>query len=230
MKLLLLLLSFSTSNLLSAQDMKPLVEKLKFKLQQVSSYEADGKLKTNISFIKAPIGKVHIYFKKPNKFKLVRQSGISILPKGGMTFQLNTLLDNNDYMALDAGESTIDNTKVKIIKLLPNNENSDIILTTLFIDEDKLLIKKANTTTKENGSFEMTMTYGKYQQYALPDKVLFSFNTKDYKIPKGVTLEFDDAQKPTEADKLKKKKGTVEITYSNYVLNATIDDKLFDKN
>ena len=33
----------------------------------------------------------------------------------------------------------------------------------------------------------LEMTYGKYAEYGLADKVIFSFNTKDYKLPKGVT-------------------------------------------
>ena len=54
-------ISFFTS---SAQDMTPLVMKVKAKLDQVNDYEADGRMKTDVAFIKAPIGKVKIYFKK----------------------------------------------------------------------------------------------------------------------------------------------------------------------
>jgi len=32
------------------------------------------------------------------------------------------------------------------------------------------------------------MNYGKYADYALPDKVLFTFNTKDYKLPRESLL------------------------------------------
>lgn len=214
-------------NALFAQDMKPLIQKVKQKLETVKTYEADGKLKTNITFIKAPIGKVHVYYKAPNKFKITRTSGISILPKNGISFQLNTLLEDDDFIALLVGETNLSGTQVKIIKLLPVKENSDVILTTLYIDEKKLLIKKATTTTKENGTFDMEMTYGVFEQYALPDKVIFTFNTKEYKIPKGVTLEFDDAPKLTEAEKLKSKKGKVEIIYSGYLINKLIDDSIF---
>ena len=86
---------------------------------------------------------------------------------------------------------------------------------------------KAATTTKENGSFEIEMTYGKYVDYALPDKVNFSFNTKDYKMPKGVALEFDDEEKYSDAEKLKRKKGRVQINYSNYIINQGIADANF---
>ena len=105
---------------------------------------------------------------------------------------MNSMGMTTDYVALAAGETTIDGYKIKIIKLLPSDENSDIVLSTLYIDEANLLVRKAVTTTKENGTYEMGMTNGKYSNYVLPDKVIFSFHTKYNKLPKGVNLEFDD--------------------------------------
>jgi hypothetical protein len=70
------------------------------------------------------------------------------------------------------------------------------------------------------------MSYGKYAEYELPDKIVFSFNTKDYKLPKGITLDYDEGTEKNN-DKLKNKKGTVEIIYSNYVINKGIDNKIF---
>jgi hypothetical protein len=79
--------------------------------------------------------------------------------------------------------------------LLPKDENSDVVLSTLYIDEAQSLIKKSKTTTKDNGTYELEMIYGKYSDYGLADKVIFSFNTKDYKLPKGVTFDYDDGRK-----------------------------------
>ena len=53
------------------------------------------------------------------------------------------------------------------------------------------------------------MSYGKYINYGLPDKVVFSFNTKDYKLPKGISLEFDDGQKSSDMEKLKIEKAVL---------------------
>lgn len=213
---------------LQAQDMTALVTKVKAKLDQVNDYEAEGNMKTDVSFIKAPIGKVKVYFKKPNKFRLKKEGGISLLPKGGVSVNMSTIITTSDFVALAAGEAVIDGFKTKIVKLLPTNEASEIVITTLYIDEPNLLVRKAITTTKENGTYEMQMSYGAYANYGLPQKVVFSFNTKDYKLPKGITLEFDDNEKPlSEAQKLKNKKGRVEITYANYVVNKGIADSFF---
>lgn len=211
-----------------AQDATTLVMKIKEKLDQVNDYEADGKMKTNVAFIKAPIGKVKIYFKKPNKFRLKKDGGISLLPKGGVSVNMNSIVTTDRFMALLAGEAVVNGTHTKIIKMLPVDEDSDIVLTTMYIDEANLLVKKAVTTTKENGTYEIEMQYGKFSQYGLPDKVTFSFNTKNYKLPKGLTLEFDDNEKPqTEEQKLRNRKGRVEITYSNYAINKGLADTVF---
>ena len=210
-----------------AQDMTALINKVKAKLDQVNNYTAEGVLKTDVTFIKAPAGKVKVYFKKPDKFKLKKDGGISILPKGGVSVNTGSMIMTDNFVALAAGESVIDGVKTKIVKLLPTDESSDVVLSTLYIDETNLLVRKAVTTTKDNGTYEINLIYGKYSNYGLPDKVIFSFNTKDYKLPKGVTLEFDEAEKTTTPDKLKNKKGKVEITYSTYTINKGVDDSVF---
>jgi len=211
----------------SAQDMTALINKVKAKLDQVNDYTAEGVLKTDVTFIKAPAGKVKVFFKKPNKFKLKKDGGISILPKGGVSVNTSSMVMTDNYVALAAGESVVDGIKTKVVKLLPTDESSEVVLSTLYIDEANLLVRKAITTTKDNGTYEIGLTYGKYINYGLPDKIVFSFNTKDYKLPKGVTLEFDEGEKKSDADKLKNKKGKVEITYSSYTINKGVDDSVF---
>jgi outer membrane lipoprotein-sorting protein len=209
-----------------AQDMTALINKVKAKMDQVNDYTAEGKMKTDVAFIKAPIGRVKVFYKKPNLFKLQKDGGISILPKGGVTVNMRSIITTNDFMALDAGEQVLNAQKLRVVKLLPTAENSDVVLTTMYIDEANLLVKKAVTTTRENGTYEMEMQYGKFADYGLPDKVIFSFNTKDYKLPKGITLEFDDVDQETK-NRMKGKKGRVEITYANYSINKGLASSVF---
>lgn len=212
---------------LHAQDMTALVKKVKAKLDVVNDYTAEGVMKTDIVFIKAPISKIKVFYKKPNSFKLVKDGGISLLPKGGISVNMSTIIAADDYVALAAGDAVFEGTKVKLVKVIPTDENSNIVLTTLYIDEENLLIRKAVSTTKENGTYDMQLYFGKYAQLGLPDKVIFSFNTKDYKLPKGITLEFQDTKQQSDLDKLKNKKGKVEISYKNYVVNKGIDAAIF---
>jgi hypothetical protein len=211
-----------------AQDETPLIEKLKQKLNQVHEYVATGKMKTDVAFIKAPVGNVRMYYQQPNHFKLVREGGISILPKGGISINMNAIIAINNYVALSAGIAVIDGFPTKIVKLLPMNENNDIILTTLYIDEKNLLIRKAITTTKENGTYQIAMQYGQYSNWGLPNKVIFTFNTQDYKIPKGVTLEMDEPLTDTDRKRMQQKNGRVEIDYTSYTINKGLPSGIFN--
>lgn len=226
-KLLLVLMLLHTVLLVNSQTTDEVIRKVKEKLDKVNDYEAKGKMKTNVIFIKAPIANVKVYYKKPNKLRINNESGISFIPKGSVNINLSNIFANtNGFDIIDMGKEA--KTNLRIIKLLPKDENAEVVLSTLYIDEIQSLIKKAKTTTKENGTYELDMSYGKYAEYGLADKVIFTFNTKDYKLPKGITFDYDDGSKKEEpADKLKDKKGKVEISYSSYTINKGVADSVF---
>ena len=212
-KIFTIIFAWVLFNQLSAQTPQELINRIKTKLEIVSDYTAKGKLKTNVVFIKAPIASVKVYYKKPDKMKIVNENGISFIPKGSVNINLAKFLSGSgNYEIVDAGIEP--STGLRILKLLPSDENSEIVLSTLYIDEKAELIKKAKNTTRDNGTYELEMSYGKYIAYSLPDKVIFSFNTKDYKLPKGVTFDYDDGAEKKPDENLKNKKGKVEITYT----------------
>jgi outer membrane lipoprotein-sorting protein len=209
-----------------AQDAAALIEQLRAKLEMIKDYEADGQMKTNISFLKVPAAQVKIYFKAPNKLKIKNEKGLSLVPKGTVSMSLNSLL-SGQYQALEAGVDKINNIPVTVIKLLPKDDNSEVVLSTLYVDVARLLILKAKTTTKDNGTNELALFFNKYEKISLPDKVIFTFSTKGYKLPKGVTFDYDDGaqKKPVLTDK--NNKGKIEIVYSNYKVNKGLSDDIF---
>ena len=225
-KIFTIVFAWSLFQQLSAQTPQELLNKVKSKLEKVNDYTAKGKLKTNVVFIKAPIASVKVFYKKPDKMKIVNENGISFIPKGSVNINLAKFLSGSgNYEIVDGGKEPV--TGLRILKLLPSDENSEIVLSTLYIDETTELVKKAKNTTRDNGTYELEMSYGKYATYGLPDKVIFSFNTKDYKLPKGVTFDYDDGAEKKPADDLKNKKGKVEIIYSEYLINKGVDDSIF---
>src|SRR6188768_950220 len=140
----------------SAQTPQELISKIKAKLEKVNDYTAKGKLKTNVVFIKAPIASVKVYYKKPDKMKIVNENGISFIPKGSVNINLSKFLSGSgNYEIVDAGTEL--SSGLRIFKLLPSDENSEIVLSTLYIDERAELIKKAKNTTRDNGTYELEM-------------------------------------------------------------------------
>jgi hypothetical protein len=208
-----------------AQDVEVLLNKVKHKMNQVQDYMASGIMKTDVVFIKVPVAPIQSYYMRPDKFQFTRKSGVSLLPKGGIGINIGSLILNNDYTVVDAGENTWQGRKVKVAKLIPLSEASHIVLTTLYIDPSLHLISRVSTTTKENGTYELEMTYGKFASWGLPDKVFFYFNTKDYKLPKGITFEYDDGSMTSQLPK--NKKGKVEIIYKEYTINKGLGARAF---
>lgn len=225
---LLILVALFSSVVASSQDISTLLQKVKIKYEIVNDYEASGTMKTNVIFIKAPVAKVKIYYKKPNKLRVKNESGISFIPKGSVNINMNNILDIRDYEAVDGGVEKVNGTDCRVVRIFPNDDNADITRSTLYIDEQKSLVLKSVVSTKENGTYELLMSYGKYADYGLPDKVKFSFNIRDYKLPKGITIDYDNGTEKEKNSSVKDKKGEVEITYSSYTINKGVPDSVFN--
>ena len=228
-KLIQLLIAIIPALTMNAQDVNTLIAKVKGNIDKVNDYEATARMITNVSFLKVPDADVKVYFKKPNKLKIKNEKGISFVPKGAVSINLNNILSGSKYTAIDAGTDKIGNTIVRVVKLLPEDDNADVVLSTVYIDEATLVIRRAKTTTRANGSYQLEMNYGKYAAFGLPDKIVFSFDTKDYKLPKGVTFDFDDGtpNNRSAADKAKNRNGKAEITFSAYLINKGITEDVF---
>jgi hypothetical protein len=227
-KYLLLLFTFLfVTHWAGAQDATTLMNRIRANLEKINDYEADAKFKTEISFLKVPDAVVKIYYKKPDKIKIKNQNGISLVPRGTASISLYSLV-NGHYTTLDGGTDLIQGVPVHIIKLLPSDENADLVLATLYIDSKRMIVLKAITTTRENGTDEVELFYGKFLPLGLPDRIVFSFSTQEFKLPKGVTFDYDDGSaKNKETGPRKNQRGKIEITYLDYNINKGLSDSLF---
>ena len=197
------------------RDIQSLLAAVRAKLDQVRDYRADARLILDVSFMKVPPADVKVYFLRPDSVRIVRQGGISILPKGGLHVSLNGLLKEGDFAAIDAG--TVQG--LRVVKLVPLKDGGDVVLTTLYIDEKALLVRRAVTTTRNNGTFELDLDYGRYAAYALPDRATLTFNTSGYKLPRGLSLDYDPHGTASSQAAPADSKGRVILVYSKYVIN-----------
>ena len=201
---------------------------IRAKLGLVNDYVADVRMKVDVSFMRVPLMNGKLYFKAPDKLKLERNGGISIMPKKSISLTLGSLMPAGAPTVIDAGSDLINGQKVRILQVVPQGE-TEIVLTKIWIDEAKMLAVRTETTTRENGTIRVDLEYGKYIQLALPDKVVFVLDIKDYKLPKGVTMDYDDGTQEmmAKAKKMKMKKGRIEIRYLGYKVNTGVSDAFF---
>lgn len=217
------LLSFGSGY---TQDAESIISKVKAKLEKVNDYSSKGSLSLDVEFIKIPTSRVEMFYKKPDKIRIKSADGLSILPKGGFSVNLQALLSSGQYSAVKVGNTKFNGMNVETVKLIPMAENSDLLVATLYIDSKDYLIQKSITTTKTNGTVEMEMVYGAYAQWGLPDKITVIFSTKEYKLPKGISFDYNPGgaggpKKPSSG------KGKVEMVYETYLVNKGVSEQVF---
>lgn len=211
-----------------AQDVKTLLKQVKEKYDKVNDYTANGKMKTNVEFMKTPVADVKVYYKKPDKLKIKNEKGVSFIPKGAVNINMNNVLGLDNYEAIDGGKEKIYGAECRVVKIFPLSDEENITRATLYIDEKQLVSMKSVISTKENGTYELLLTYKSQVAFGLPDKVELTFSTKDYKLPKGISIDYDNGADKSKADKDKNTKGKVEIIYSNYIINKGVPDSAFE--
>jgi len=226
--LLLFVLAVAFSLPARAQTADALFNTIRQKLTLVNDYVADVRMKVDVSFMRVPLLTGKLYFKAPDKLKLERNGGISIMPRKSISMTLGNLIPSGKATVIDAGSEVIDGHPARIIQVVPQEE-TDIVLTKIWVDVARGLALRTETTTRENGTVRMDLEFAKYASLALPDRVVFVLDIKDYKLPKGVTMDYDDGTQEmmARAKKLKMKKGRIEIRYLNYAVNKGFSDTIF---
>lgn len=228
-KFFAILLTIAVTGLYGQQkDPDKFLEAVKQKFNKVNDYSADVTVKFDISFLKMADSKVKIYFKQPDKVKL-DSKGFAMLPKQSVNFSPAQLF-KGDYTALFVKSEVFDGKKTDVIKIIPNSDSTDIILSTLWIDVADLLIRKVEINGKRSGTTTIQLDY-ENTKYSLPSKVIFAFNLGNMEIPE----QLQGNQQPQQQENTERKgrrsqkiSGSVILTYSNYQINKGIPDSIFD--
>ena len=216
-----------TSIIAQSKNPNEIINEVISNFSKVKDYQVDVNIKVDIEFLKVPDSKAKIYFKQPDKIHL-ESEGFALLPKDGLDFSPSSLVKKN-YTAIYEQDVMLDGINTSIVKVIPIGDQGNVILSTLWIDQSKKIIRKVESTTKTNGTFSINFFYDDNLKYPLPSKIIFSFNIDQMNIPNA----FGDEPN---ADQPKKKKGRfnsttkgqVIVTYSNYKVNKGIPDSIFD--
>lgn len=212
----------------TAMEAEQLYYALRTKVLSVRDYTADVKVTLDVNYMKIPPLEGKLYYKVPDKIRMVRKDGISILPKKNMSLSLGNLIPAGKVSVIDAGTANLHGKTLRVLKVIPEDDKSGIILSKIWIDEANLLALHTETTTQNDGTVTMDLVFGKYVKQSLPDKVTITMDIKEYKLPKGITMDYSEV--PTTAGPKKPQgdsKGNIIINYSNYVVNKGVDDGVF---
>src|SRR5690606_13010852 len=131
---------------------------------------------------------------------------------------------------IDAGREAIAGVPVRVIKVIPEGD-ADIILAKVWVDEARILALRTETTTRDGGTVRTELSYGQYANLALPDGIVFMMDVKEYTLPKGVTMDYDEGAPAPEkgAKNALPKKGRIEIRYLSYRVNVGLSVAIFNE-
>jgi hypothetical protein len=159
----------------------------------------------------------------------IKSKGIAILPKQGFDDLLKALADTVSYSALYQGEENIRNTPVSVISIIPVSDTSDMILGKFWMDTKQSLVMRSQITTRTNGTILSEYVYGKFAQYALPDSMTVTVDTKKFKIPKAVAADINNYNSNAKDPGKQSKKGRIMLSFSNYQINKGVPDSIFNE-
>lgn len=213
--LLLLAVALSFSSFGQSAYADSLITTAMKKMRAVPAYECDILIDMDVSFINIDQRKGKVYFLPPDSIRYDIK-GFAFLPKKGYNGHAYSVTDE-DFVALHLGAELVHKQNCEIVKVIPNDIESDVVLGQFWIDA-KDRIHKMVIVTKEGGNYEIDLQYGAGLKYPVPSKATIKFDVQEMKLPKTMTgdLEADDVELD-EKDKKKRKKGSITITYSNYV-------------
>ncbi|GBD87183.1 hypothetical protein BMS3Abin03_01110 [bacterium BMS3Abin03] len=210
-----------------AQSKNPdeILDRVKETFSGVEDYRVNVHIKVDVDFLKVPESDATVYFKQPDKI-YVESEKFALLPKRSLNLLSLSIL-NGKHTALYVAEDTIRNVITSVVKVIPLGSESDIVLSTLWIDTRRNIIMKIESTAKPSGTFTIDFFYNNtYSGYNLPDSLIFTFTIDRMRFPKGMNGTFDSDEKDNEKEP-GRTTGKVYLSYSDYRINQGLPDSIF---
>ncbi|MGM0565177.1 MAG: hypothetical protein ACQESX_00345 [Bacteroidota bacterium] len=216
-RILTIIITAVTLSLQAGETPGELLEAFKEKIMKVHDYKAKVNIKVEVDFVKIKDRNAVVLFEQPDTFKF-SAGGFVLLPKKGVDMEYLSILQD-DFTALESGTKTIRDKTVSVIRVIPDNEDKDLVMAKMFIHKESLRIYRMESFTKESGTYEVDFFYADHP-YDLPDKLRVTFDIKNQKLPVSLTGDMEAIGKELEKEQAS---GAVILNYSDYEVNRKIE-------
>ncbi|MCX7649416.1 MAG: hypothetical protein N2050_02530 [Flavobacteriales bacterium] len=221
----------SGSFLLQAQNPEAveIIGRLRERMAGLKDYTADVRISINIPFLRIPDKSAKIYYKAPGRFH-VETRGLALIPKTTSDLGGQSLLDA-PHSALYVRRERRGPLNFHVIKIVPLNDTSQVVLATFYIGVEDEKVYRVETITREQGSVNVDFTPGN-NPFGLPERMFITFEIPRVEMPAGFTGDIDvglESQKNHIGARDKKTRGTVAVSYLQYRFNTGLRDEIFNK-
>ncbi|GLU44921.1 hypothetical protein [Allomuricauda sp. NBRC 101325] len=200
---------------LSAQEIDGDLLKIKSRMDAINEFSAELQLDLDAAFINMPTKYASMHYTKGKDTKFSSDDFV-VLPKRGLDFAFSELFEH-PFITVDRGIETKNNKEVKVLNVIPTDNQSDMALATLYLDVKNERISASEITTKKNGTYALEMEYPDLDAI-LPSQVQVSFAIEKLKIPLNFMGSDTDIDRKT-MRQMDTKTGKITLLISNYKIN-----------
>ena len=188
-----------------------LINAIREKSNSIQSFEVQATIHVDVEFINIKDRQVKINYEAPDQFDFDAE-GLLLLPKSGVQMEYMTLL-NEEFTAIEAGTDNVRDVFTKIIKVIPEALESDIILAQLWIDPEENRIMRMKTFTRSSGSYLVDFEY-KNPKDLMPMRLEVVFEMGNMSVPMKMMTDF--MSKNASKEEAIPDEARVIIEYSDY--------------
>jgi hypothetical protein len=175
-----LLLFLLGCSFLPAQEVDPLLQKVRGRMESIETFQASVEMQVDISFVNMPVKQAEISYVKGEPISVTSEDFVMI-PKRGLDLTLNELF-RYPFMTLNLGKVELGGRLCELIKIIPSGDASDYSIASLWVDPVVLQVLKTQISTKKNGVYDIFYAYSE-REAVLPSEIRVEFEVSGVKIP-----------------------------------------------
>lgn len=193
----------------------------------VQDFEVSIAAEIDMERVRAPRSEARLYFKKPDKVRLV-SSSFAMIPRDGIGLNPEVLRER--YDALNAVVVVLDGRALYKLQLVAKDSKTRLRELSVWIDPSSWTVARTETIPYEGRTLTIDVEYGLQQgKFWLPLRMQAKFGSADtaQQRPAGDL----SGGPPTPMDEARNlpRRGTITMTYSDYKVNMGIPDDFFER-
>ncbi len=189
----------------------------------LSDYRAQLDVSVDLERLRVPSMRVTMYFRAPDKIRFSSEN-FALLPKESMSLGPSQLRSRFDIVSTeDTAEGTL---KLSRIDLKRKSDKTGLQRIRVFVDNERWLIHRIVSPQPDGRLVTAEFRHTKVKEFLLPSELTVWFSSDSPDTSTVAPLDqfglFRLAQLP--------RRGKITIRYSDYSINAGIDDAVFENN
>jgi len=212
-------------NLSVASNVDTLLAKVVDGFDKVHDFVVTIDAEVKMEQVQVPNMHATMYFKKPDKIHFDSQ-GFLFVPRDGIA--LNPAVLSERYDASLIGTDTLDGKMLYKLQLAAKEKKTKLRQMYVWIEPVNWTIAKIETIPYEGRMLSMVFIYGFVQgKFWLPAKIIFTLGSTAEREKTSDDLSSQPENQFGHMQRTMPRNGSITILYSDYKVNAGIDDSVF---